>query len=406
MIDEVTKNRIAQMAPLLTEIQRRKYFGIEALGLGHGGIQEVSKLTGASRTTIAQGIKELENCIPNPKAKVAAEDLDRIRKTGGGRKNICETNPDVVETLETLFEDTTIGNPLCWTTKSLRNLQQDLYVKGIAVSHVKVEHILEELGYSLRKNKKRHQAGKIHIDIDAQFRHINKTSKEFLSSGQPVIAFEAKRNKTNGNFMNENEEYTPKGKPIHDVTHDFPKPFLITFKPSGIYDVQNNEDYVNIGMSADTSEFAVQSISSWWNEMGCQTYPEATKLFILSEDTRKNENRLWKNLMQELANITGLEIYVSHFPPGTSKWNHIEQRLFSYICKNWEGRPLVSIAVVISLIGITTTKGDFDKTETEKKTTIAVRESKEPNINCDKFHDKWNYCISPIFKMNPFFTKS
>ncbi|NQT59545.1 MAG: ISAzo13 family transposase [Bacteroidetes bacterium] len=406
MIDESTKNRISKLVPLLTESQRRKYLGLEAVSLGHGGVQEISRLTGASRTTISQGIKELEDLVSDPKAKSGTKGEMRVRKSGGGRKSILKTNPELLETLQTFVDSTTVGNPenpLRWTTKSLRNLQEGLKVQGYAISHVKVGQLLEQLGYSLQMNKKCLQVGEPHVDRDAQFSHINRISSEFLASGQPVISVDAKKKEFVGNFKNQGAEYQPKGKPVEVLDHDFPLPELGKAIPYGVYDVGSNEGFVNVGISADTARFAAQSIRAWWDEMGCQKYRGASKLYITADGGGSNgrRNRLWKTSLQELANETGLEIHVSHLPPGTSKWNKIEHRLFSYISKNWRGTPLVSLAVIISLISATTTQSGLkvncglDEKTYEKGIKISDKELEELNITRNDFHGEWNYYISP-----------
>ena len=252
--------------PLLTESQRRKYLGLEARSLGHGGIQELSRLTGASRVTIARGIKELDELESDPKARPITEEGVRIRKSGGGRKAITETSPQLIQALELLVGDSTIGNPenlLRWTTKSLRNLQSELKEQGYTVSHVKVGQLLEQLGYSLQMNKKSLQVGIPHIDRDAQFKHISSTSQEFLAAGQPVISVDAKKKEFIGNFKNPCAEYRPKGRPLEVLDHDFPLPKLEKATPYGVYDVGSNEGYVSVGISSDTARFAAQSIRSW-----------------------------------------------------------------------------------------------------------------------------------------------
>ena len=290
---------MSKLMPLLTESQRRKYLGLEASGLGHGGIQEISRFTGASRATITQGIKELDELVSDPKARPATEEGLRIRKSGGGRKSITETSPHILQALEMLVDEATIGNPenpLRWTTKSLRNLQDELNVQGYTVSHVKIGQLLEKLGYSLQMNKKSLQVGVAHIDRDAQFKHINSMSREFLADGQPAISVDAKKKEFIGNFKNQGAEYRPIGKPLEVLDHDFPLPELGKAIPYGVYDIGSNEGYVNVGISADTARFAAQSIRAWWDEMGCQKYIEATKLYITADGGGSNgrRNRLWK----------------------------------------------------------------------------------------------------------------
>lgn len=406
MIDKTTINRISKVVPLLSESQRRKFLGIEAIALGHGGIQAISRLTGASRSTITLGVKEAAVAITDPKARPSAEETGRVRSPGGGRKGVKESNPGILVALEALVSGSTIGNPenpLCWTTKSLRNLQTELDRQGYHISHVKVGDLLEELGYSLQLNKKCLQVGEAHVDRDKQFLHINATSKSFLEAGQPVISVDTKKKENVGNFKNNGVEYAPKGNPPAVLDHDFPLLGLGKVSPYGIYDVGKNEGYVNVGISSDTARFAAQSIRTWWDEMGCFKYHGANRLYITADGGGSNgsRNKLWKISLQELSNETGLEIHVSHFPPGTSKWNKIEHRMFSHISKNWRGRPLISLAVIISLIGATTTKGGLkiscglDTNEYEKGIKVSEEELEELNISRNEFHGEWNYCISP-----------
>jgi len=406
MIDEKTINRISKMIPLLSESQRRKFLGVEALALGHGGIQALSRLTGASRSTITLGMKEATVAIADAKARPSAKETGRVRSPGGGRKGIKESHPGISVALEALVSESTIGdpeNPLCWTTKSLRNLQSELGNQGYHISHVKVGEILEELGYSLQLNRKCLQVVEPHVDKDKQFTHISALSQSFLQEGQPVISVDTKKKENMGNFKNNGVEYALKGEPTPVLDHDFPVLGLGKASPYGIYDVGKNEGYVNVGISSDTAKFAVQSIKTWWDEMGCLKYPEASKLYITADGGGSNgsRNKLWKTSLQKLSNEIGLEIHVSHFPPGTSKWNKIEHRMSSHISKNWRGRPLVSLAVIISLIGATTTKDGLkiscglDTNEYEKGIKVSEEELEELNISRNEFHGEWNYCISP-----------
>jgi len=406
MIDEATKNRIAKAMPMLSENQRRRFLGIEALALGHGGIQAISKLTGASRSTIAIGMKEAEAAESDPKARPSATGIGRVRSKGAGRKSIEETNLGILEALEALVSESTIGNPenpLCWTTKSLRNLQAELLSQGYQISHVKVGELLEGLGYSLQLNQKALQVGEPHVDRDEQFLYINAKAKSFMQDLQPVISVDTKKKENIGNFKNNGVEYAPKGNPTAVLDHDFPVLGLGKASPYGIYDLRENEGYVSVGISSDTARFATQSIRSWWDEMGCLKYHWASKLYITADGGGSNgsRNKLWKKSLQELSNEIGLEIHVSHFPPGTSKWNKIEHRMFSHISKNWRGRPLVSLAVIISLIGSTTTKGGLrvkcglDTNEYEKGIKVSDEELETLNISRHEFHGEWNYCVSP-----------
>jgi len=406
MIDEATKTRISKMMPILSESQRRKLLALEALTLGYGGIKAISQLTGASRSTIAIGIEEVSEAKSDPKARPSSAGLGGIRAKGAGRKSVEETSPGVKEALEALVSESTIGNPenpLCWTTKSLRNLQSELGKQGHQISHVKVGALLKKLGYSLQLNQKALQVGEAHVDRDAQFEHINAKARSFMEEGQPVISVDTKKKENIGNFKNNGVEYAPKGTPTQVLDHDFPILGLGKASPYGIYDVRENEGYVNVGISSDTAEFAAQSIRTWWDEMGCLKYHGATKLYITADGGGSNgsRNKLWKKSLQILSNEIGLEIHVSHFPPGTSKWNKIEHRLFSHISKNWRGRPLVSLAVIISLIGSTTTKKGLrvrcgiDTNEYEKGIKVSDKELEELNISRHEFHGEWNYWVSP-----------
>ncbi len=406
MMDDTTKTRISKMMPLLDERQRRLYLSIEALGLEYGGITELSELTGASRSTITNGMREAEALCEDPKARPMAAGPRRVRAEGAGRKGIKETNPGIMEALEALVCGATYGdpeNPLRWTTKSLRNLSEELGRQGFGIGHVKVGHLLKELGYSLQQNRKALQVGEQHVDRDAQFGYINDKAKVFMGDGQPVISVDAKKKELVGNFANKGGEYLPSGQPALVLDHDFPILGLGKATPYGIYDMRENEGYVSVGVCADTAAFAVQSIKSWWDEMGSDRYRKADKLYITCDGGGSNgsRNRLWKQSLQQLSNETGLEIHVSHLPPGTSKWNKIEHRMFSHISKNWRGRPLVSLAVIVSLIQATTTKGglsikcQLDPNEYERGIKVTDEELGKLNIYRDEFHGEWNYWILP-----------
>ena len=394
------------MVPQLAENQKRIFLGIEALALGRGGIQAISNLTGVARSTIAIGMKEAAQAISDPRARTTSAGMGRVRSEGAGRKSVEETNLGIKEALEALVSESTIGNPenpLLWTTKSLRNLQKELGLQGYQISHVKVGDLLKGLGYSLQLNQKALQVGEPHVDRDEQFLYINAKAKSFMKDLQPVISVDTKKKENIGNFKNNGVEYAPKGNPIPVLDHDFPILGLGKANPYGIYDMKENEGYVNVGIRADTAGFAIQSIRTWWDEMGCLKYHGASKLYITADGGGSNgsRNKLWKKLLQELSNETGLEIHVSHFPPGTSKWNKIEHRMFSHISKNWRGRPLVSLAVIISLIGSTTNKGGLrvkcglDTNEYEKGIKVSDEELEALNISRHDFHGEWNYWVSP-----------
>ena len=396
-MENTTKERIEKMIPLLNEKSLRQYLALEAKGIGHGGISEISKLTGISRTTITLGSKETEQTIENI-------DTCGIRKKGGGRKKIIERHANIKAELEKLLDSDTFGNPenpLRWTTKSLRNLSDELKRKGFNVSHVTVGKILESMEYSLQVNKKCLQIGDSHVDRNAQFEYINAKVQLFLNEKQPVISVDTKKKENIGNFKNSGAEYCPKGSPNEVLDHDFPIKELGGVRPYGIYDINNNTGYVNLGISSDTAEFAVQSIQNWWEQMGKEAYPLATKLYITCDSGGSNgsRTRLWKIKLQEFALKSGLDVHVSHFPPGTSKWNKIEHRMFCFISKNWRGKPLISTEVVVNLIASTTTaKGlkimcEIDNNLYEKGIKVSDDELQNINIIKSDFHGDWNYNI-------------
>jgi transposase len=399
MIDEKAAKRIQKIVPILDENQKRMYLAAEAESLGRGGISQISKVLGVSRNTIAAGIKELSGAVERAPA-------GRIRKEGGGRKSIEQTQPGIMEALESLVSESSYGNPespLRWTTKSLRNLSDALLAKGFSISFSKVRQMLNDLGYSLQLNQKMLQVGEPHPDRDEQFRHISETAAAFLSEGLPVISIDCKKKELVGNFRNQGAEYAKSGQPVKVLDHDFPLPELGKVAPYGVYDMARNEGFINLGISSDTARFAVNSVRQWWDEMGMARYPGASKLYITADGGGSNgsRNRLWKTELQQLANETGLQFQVSHFPPGTSKWNKIEHQLFSYISKNWRGRPLETLMVIISLVESTTTKKGLkvkcglDTNEYETGIKVSEEELQRINISRDDFHGEWNYCISP-----------
>jgi len=397
-MDSTTADRILTMLPLLDERQKRLFLGVEAKGLGYGGVQQIHELTGVSKTTIIQGKKDIENG--------SEMEPGRSRKSGGGRKSASDNYSSLKERIKAIIEDKTYGDPektLTWTTKSLRNIHEVLLAEGIEVSHVTIGNLLKEMGYSLQMNQKMLQVGKQHPDRDDQFRYINKKSSEFIKKGLPVISVDTKKKELVGNFKNNGTEYSKKKNPTLVLDHDFPLKELGKVAPYGIYDINKNEGFVNLGISHDTAEFAVHSILRWWQTLGKNTYPDASKLYINSDGGGSNgsRNRLWKKQLQELANITGLEIHISHFPPGTSKWNKIEHKMFCFISKNWRGKPLITIEVIISLISNTVTRQGLkitcvmDDNTYELGQKVTDEEFDNINIYNYKFHGDWNYKISP-----------
>ena len=400
-MEKKQEEKIKMMLPLLNEKQRRIYLASEAIAMGRGGITEVSRVSGISRSVITAGIKDIREC----NADVLSIDAP-IRRKGAGRKPITETQPGIKTALEKLVSDSTFGDPmspLLWTTKSLRNLADELVSEGFQIGYRKVGYLLEEMGYSLQKNQKMNQVGEEHPDRNAQFNHINEKVKTFGAEEYPVISIDCKKKELVGNFQNVGQEYAPKKHPVKVSDHDFPLPELGKAAPYGIYDISANEGYVSVGISADTAQFAVASIRNWWYSMGIERYPNAPKLLITADGGGSNgsRNRLWKKELQNLANETGLEISVCHFPPGTSKWNKIEHRMFSQISKNWRGRPLESLMVIVNLIAATTTKNgltiqcQLDLNQYPRGIKISDDELASINIVGDVFHPNWNYTISP-----------
>lgn len=400
---------IQRVLPWLDESQKRKFLASEAISLGRGGIKEISALSGVHRNTIATGIKELTD--QNTNMPEEAEDKRRIRAKGAGRKPITITQPGIKEALEKLVDPETYGdptNPLRWTTKSLRNLQEELQKEGYTVGYDKVGDLLKELGYSLQQNQKMKQVGEESPDRDAQFKHINSTAKQYMSEGNPVISIDCKKKENIGNFKNNGAEYRPLKDPRAVLDHDFPLPELGKAAPYGVYDVRNNNGFVNVGISADTAQFAVNSIRMWWQHMGQEQYPHASALYITADGGGSNGSRckLFKVELQKLANEINIPIEISHFPPGTSKWNKVEHRLFSQISKNWSGRPLETLEMIVELIASTTTNTGLkvrcivDKNTYPRGIKVTDEELDGVNITKNEFCGNWNYIISPVVDMH------
>ena len=393
------KTRFESIKNYLDEKTKRLFCAAEAKVLGRGGIKKVHEATGVSTKTISKGLKELKDINTLDKKE------KKIRKSGGGRKKAINKNPEIERHLLSLVEPTVRGepqSPLLWTTKSLRNLADELKKEGFDVSHVVVGDILKANKFSLQANRKTDE-GDSHIDRDKQFNHIHDKVKEFQEVNNPVISIDAKKKELIGNFKNNGQEWHSKGNPEEVNVYDFPSDADGKITPYGIYDITNNLGWVNVGIDKDTSEFAVQSIRNWWYKMGKELYKNSKELLINADGGGSNGSRvrLWKKELQKLSTEIGLKITVCHFPPGTSKWNKIEHRLFSYISKNWRGRPLTSYEVAVNLIASTTTsKGlkvkcelDTNKYETGKK--ISDKEMEKINIIRDEFHGEWNYTILP-----------
>lgn len=401
-MEKTTIERIKTMLPLLTEKQKRIFLATEAKAIGYGGISQISRISGVSRVTIAQGLKELEN--PNEETL----NTERSRRKGGGRNKIEKIYPDIKAELEKLLEPYTKGNPetpLKWTSKSMRNLEKSLRNKGYEISDTTIAELLKDMGFSLQANRKELALKESHPDRNRQFEYINEQAKKFIDEQQPVISIDAKKKENIGNFKNKGVEYSKKKEPIKVLDHDFPIEELGKATPYGVYDISKNTGFINVGISNDTAEFAVESISKWWELVGSKYYPNANKLLITADCGGSNgyRVRLWKVKLQEISNRLSLEISVSHFPPGTSKWNKIEHRLFSFISKNWRGKPLLDLAVIINLIAATTTEKGLsvecvvdDKTY-QKGIKISDEIFESINITRHIFHGEWNYTISPQY---------
>jgi hypothetical protein len=395
---DMIKQRYILISPFLDERQRRLYLAAEAKAIGYGGVSTVSRVTGVSRNSISVGDEELNQI----KGKLPE---GRIRREGGGRKRTVDKDLALKTDLETLIEPITRGDPespLRWTCKSVRNLSDELNRMGHKTSHRMVAELLHEMDYSLQGNRKTIE-GESHPDRNAQFEFINNRVKEIQSMGQPAISVDTKKKELVGDFKNAGKELRPKGDPEKVRVHDFKIPELGRVAPYGIYDMTHNMGWVNVGIDHDTSAFAVESIRRWWNSMGKEFYPEAKQLMVTADGGGSNGYRikLWKVELQKLADETGLAIQVCHFPPGTSKWNKIEHRLFSFISQNWRGKPLISHEVIVKLIAATTNrtglkvKCQLDKNIYPKAIKVSNKELANLNIQRDAFHGDWNYTISP-----------
>lgn len=446
---EILRRSYAILRPFLDERERRLWAGTEARAFGRGGVTVVSKATGLSRTTIHQAAREIAlmteggaaeeeatvssfegerevgpsggttsavvgDPVPDPLLETAGEsDLPapsvllphRRRWPGGGRKRLTETDPTLLDDLERLVDPVTRGDPesvLRWTCKSTTKLAEELGRKGHRVSPRKVGYLLNALGYSLQANRKTRE-GSEHPDRDAQFEAINAQTKAFQERGQPVISVDAKKKELVGAYKNGGREWRPQGGPEEVSVHDFPDKELGKVTPYGVYDLTRNEGWVSVGTDHDTAAFARQTIESWWEQMGKEAYPEATELLILADGGGSNasRSRLWKKELQTLADRTGLRLRVSHLPPGTSKWNKIEHRLFGQITQNWRGRPLVSHEVIVELIANTRTRtglrvrAQLDERSYPTKQHVTDTEWAEVQLVPQSFHGDWNYSILP-----------
>ena len=400
MIDDAAiKLRYAALAPVLDERGRRRFAAAEALAAGRGGVTAVARITGIARSTIDRGLAELRGEAEPDAAP------DRVRRKGGGRRPLVVTDPTLLTDLKDLVEPATRGDPtapLLWTAKSLRNLAAGLRELGHRIGHNVVADLLRDLGYSLQANRKTRE-GTNHPDRNAQFGYINRKVKQAQAAREPAISVDTKKKELVGDFKNGGREYRPKGQPEPVRVHDFIIPELGRAAPYGVYDIADNAGWVSVGIDKDTASFAVNSIRRWWQTMGRARYPHATKLLITADCGGSNgvRVRLWKRELQNLANELGIAITVCHLPPGTSKWNKIEHRLFSFITQNWRGKPLVSHQTIVQLIAATTTdtglkvRSEIDPNTYPTGVKVTDDEMDAINILRHKFHGDWNYTIRP-----------
>lgn len=401
---ERVKEKFEDLRPLLDERRLRLWAAVEAKSLDHGGIKVVAQACGISRRSVERGLAELRT-LKTADHRTMPLEACRTRKPGGGRKTLLAGNPNLPAQLERLVDSATRGDPMSplrWTSKSTEKLANELSQQGANISPRSVAQLLKKSGYSLQSVRKTHEGGK-HEDRNEQFEYINTSVKAFQLAGDPVISIDAKKKELIGNFANKGREWQPKGQPEEVNVYDFIDKDLGKVTPYGVLDVAANEGWVSVGIDHDTAEFAAQSIRSWWREMGRGRYPKARRLLITADGGGSNgvRVRLWKKALQALATSLELEIHVCHFPPGTSKWNKIEHRMFCQITQNWRGRPLTSRQVVVNLIGQTTTKtglkikAALDENTYPIKQQVSDAEMAAIKITRHDFHGEWNYHINP-----------
>jgi transposase len=401
---ESVRLRFGSLSAFLDERMRRLVAAAESAAIGYGGVSLVARATGVSRRAITEGMRELSQ------QKVAHESLvsqSRIRRKGGGRKRAVDKDPALREDLDRLVDPATRGDPespLRWTCKSVRKLAEELRHEGHAVSYQTVAELLHEMDYSLQANQKTLE-GSQHADRNQQFEYINRKARRYLKQGEPVISVDTKKKELVGDFKNPGREWQPQGQPERVGIHDFEirQPDKGKVAPYGVYDLGRNAGWVSVGVDHDTAEFAVESIRRWWRWMARRSYPKARRLLITADSGGSNGSRvrLWKWELQQLADETGLAISVCHFPPGTSKWNKIEHRLFSFISQNWRGKPLISHQVIIDLIAATTTttgltvKSKIDTNTYQRGLKVSDQQMAELQLRREKFHGDWNYRLLP-----------
>ncbi len=398
---EWVREKYLSLSEVLNERSRRLWAATEGRSLGRGGIAAIVAATGMSSATVHKGIRELE-------AGEAGEEVlstRRIRKRGGGRKRAHDRQPGLIEALELLVEPTARGDPesaLRWTCRSTYNLAAELKRQGFQVEPRTVARELKEQDFHLQANRKTRE-GDSHPDRDAQFHYIHEQVRRFQRRGQPVVSVDTKKKELVGPYKNAGREWLPKGRPVEVLVHDFPDPKIKKAIPYGVYDVTHNEGWVSVGIDHDTARFATATIQRWWKKMGKRRYPRAKKLLVTADcgGSNSSRTRLWKVALQELSDKLGLRLEVCHFPPGTSKWNKIEHRMFCHITQNWRGRPLVSYAVIVQLIGSTKTdqglriRAEVDTHEYPTKETVTPEQLAKVRLRPAAFHGEWNYAISP-----------
>ena len=394
------------MLPKFNEKQRRQYLAIEALRIGYGGITTVSKDSGVSRVTITAGIKEI---------RAGISDEGRIRKKGAGRKKTTSLQPKIIAAIELEANPKTDKKTIVkWTSHSLVNIMQAVQLRGFNVAEMTIWRILKDLGYALKANKKDIEGGADHPDRDAQFKHINMQGLKMQLQGFPILSIDAKKTEKIGNLKNNGKEWTAKGEETKVDVYDFGEKVIKEVKgkkitgikkaiPYGIYDILRKQGFVSLGIDANTAEFAVNSLTTWWNTSGRKQYAEATEILLFADCGSSNgyKNKLWKYSLQQFANSTGLTVHVCHYPPGTSKWNDIEHSMFSYVTINWRAKPLTAYNVVLELIRHTTTKTGLkieavlDENHYETGRKITKEQIQQLSIKGDEFHPEWNYTFTP-----------
>jgi len=396
--EAVIREKYEGLSSVLDERARRIWAATEARAQGYGGVSTVARATGMSRTTVRAGLRELES--------EAREVTGRLRSPGGGRPRLTVGQPELDSALDALIDPITRGDPespLRWTTKSTAKLSKALKAEGFSVSSSSVWRMLRAKGFRIQSTKKTLER-RHHDDRDAQFSYINAATREFQAAGNPVISVDTKKKELVGDFYNGGREWQPSGKPVEVLGHDFPHDAQGKAIPYGVYDIERNEALVNVGVDHDTSAFAVESIRRWWEVLGAKAYHTSNEILITADAGGSNgyRSRAWKRGLQDLANETGLTIHVAHFPPGTSKWNKIEHRLFCFLSKNWRGRPLYDYTTIIELIGNTTTQtglrvqARLDEGDYPTGVKVTDQEMQALNLTKSEWHGEWNYSIAPV----------